>query len=109
MILMKQIKKLVTVTRRDLSISQQSVQSAHAALDFIFRYPITSYRWHKSNYLIQLTVANESELNALEDELRLNGIKHFVFKEPDLDNQVTAICIEPSKTTRTLTKKFKLL
>lgn len=97
------------VTREDLSPSQQAVQSAHAAIDFCFNHPQRAGPWFKeSNYLILLSVKNESELLLLIEECRKKQLKYSRFIEPDLGNQVTAVAIEPSPKTKRLTRKLSL-
>jgi hypothetical protein len=59
--------------------------------------------------LIQVTVENEQELKFLVDILSAEGLSFFAFHEPDLNNQITAVCIEPSPLTQKLIKKFPLL
>lgn len=105
---MKQIK-LTTVTRRDLRPGQQSVQSSHAAIQFIFEHPETSQAWFKDPYLVQLSVENEEALIRLMYKLEKSQIKFSVFREPDLDNQITAIAIEPSEKTRRLISHLPLM
>lgn len=103
-------EKLRVVTRRDLSVSTQAVQSGHAAIDFQHQYPIESREWHtKSNYLALLTVSNESELIKLITKAILTGIKHTVFREPDLNNEITAVAFEASESARRLTSSCPLL
>lgn len=98
------------VTRDDLSPAQQAVQSAHAAIDFCFEHPSRAGPWHKnSNYLVLLSVHNESQLKLLIrkcDELELC---YTVFEEPDIGNQITAVAIEPSKKTQKLVSKIPLM
>lgn len=110
---MKQIssnEKLRVVSRRDLNISIQAVQSAHAAIDFQHQYPFESTEWHKkSNYLAFLTVSNEEELIKLTTKAILLGIKHTIFREPDIGNQITAVAFEPSDAARKLTSSCPLL
>lgn len=53
-----------------------------------------------------LTVKNEQELNILISKLEKFKINFSVFREPDIDNQVTAICIEPSEASRRITSSL---
>ena len=98
------------VSRRDLSIAQQAVQSGHAAIDFQYQHPTEAGKWQKeSNYLVFLTVADESELIKLISKAILSGIKHTVFREPDIDNQITAVAFEPTEASKKLTSSCPLL
>lgn len=108
---MKQInEKLRVVTRRDLSLPTQAVQSAHAAIDFQHAHPKEATDWQtKSNYLALLTVANEEELYKLIDKATIRGIKHTIFREPDINNEITAIAFEPCDASRRLTSGCPLL
>lgn len=109
---MEQIKnkKLIIVTRRDLSLGYQAVQAAHAAIDFQHEYPREANDWHKtSNYLIFLTVADEKQLRLLILQAAKRGIKIKAFREPDINNELTAIALEPSEESRKLTSSFPLM
>jgi hypothetical protein len=97
------------VTRQDLSPGYQLVQSVHAAIDFILAHPKEAKEWHlNSNYLGCLAAKDEQSLKDLIAKLEENGIKHTVFREPDIDNHITAIAIEPGDITRKLTSRFPL-
>lgn len=87
----------------------QAVQSTHAAINFIFEHQDRAGPWHESNYLVQLSVANEKELEELIGKCQKAYLALTIFKEPDIDNQITAICIEPSKLTQKIVKKLPLL
>ena len=108
---MKQInEKLRVVTRRDLSLPTQAVQSAHAAIDFQHAHPLEASEWQtESNYLALLTVANEEELYKLSEKAAMRGIKHTIFREPDINNEITAIAFEPSDASRRITSECPLL
>lgn len=108
---MKQInEKLRVVTRRDLSLPTQAVQSAHAAIDFQHAHPLEATEWQtKSNYLALLTVANEEELYKLSEKATIIGIKHTIFREPDINNEITAIAFEPSDASKRITSGCPLL
>ena len=98
------------VTRRDLPFGVQTTQGAHAAIDFQHEYPIEAQEWHKhSNYLALLTVSDEAELIKLITKAILTGIKHTTFREPDLNNQITAVAFEASEAARKLTSSCPLL
>lgn len=98
------------MTRRDLKLPYQSVQSAHAAIQFQYEHPELAKLWYKqSNYLAFLTVANEEELVKLIDKAEAKGIKHSIFREPDINNQITAVAFEATDEARRLTSSCPIL
>ena len=106
---MKQIK-LVTVTRADLTPAQQAVQSAHASIDFCFAFNNKASPWHKeSQYLVMLSLPDEEALQQLILKCKLAGISYTAFYEPDLNNQLTPICLEPGPITQKLVKRIPLM
>jgi hypothetical protein len=78
--------KLFVVVRLDLSHSQRAVQAGHALAEYMLNSP----RWQNST-LIYLGVKGLTQLEHLKLKLDYNDIKYVEFKEPDLDNQTTAI------------------
>lgn len=93
-----------------MSPGYQAVQSSHALIDFIFRYPEMCLQWHNdSNYLIQVVCKNESELIKYKELALKRGIKLIEFFEPDLDNQLTAIALEPTELSRKLISNLPLM
>ena len=81
-------EKLYVVVNKDLPISQQAVQSAHAVTEFLKRNPNTLW---DNGYLVLLK----------DKPYRNNDMRHFgpprnyqheyvEFKEPDLNNATTA-------------------
>ena len=86
------------------------MQSAHAAIDFQHEHPVEAKEWQtSSNYLAVLTVEDEQQLIKLITKAILFGIKHTVFREPDIDNQITAVAFEPSEQAKKLTSSCPLL
>jgi hypothetical protein len=55
-----------------------------------------------------LSVNDERELLSIHSKATQQGIKASVFQEPDLNNQVTAITLEPSSDTRKLCSNLPL-
>ena len=95
------------MVRRDLSPAYQAVQSGHALIEFCLEHNDIANSWHKnSNYLAYLSVKDELELLFLIDKAQSRGIIVSIFREPDIDNQVTAIAIEPSTEARRLCRNL---
>ena len=90
-------QKFVVVTRQDLKPGEQLAQSNHASIQFQHEHPIISKDWlQNSNYIVILAAKDEQDLLRILEKTRNAGLQSSVFTEPDLDNQVTAISIEPS-------------
>lgn len=65
--------------------------------------------WHSSsNYLACLAALDERSLKELQSKLLSKGIKHLAFTEPDINNQITAIAIEPTMEAKKLCASFPL-
>lgn len=102
--------KIYLVTRRDLTISQQAVQCCHALAQFYHENPIITSFWLKeSNYLSLLTVENEQELYKLLASAEFNNIACSIFRENDMNDEITAIALEPCDVSVKLCKNLKLL
>ncbi len=87
----------------------QSVQAQHGLAEFIFQHPEVAREWYKvSNYLGFLSVANEYELSKLIEKAIEQNITFSVFREPDIDNQITAIALEPSSKSKKLCSNLPL-
>ncbi len=110
---MKQItknnRKLVTVTRQDLSNGAILAQSTHVALEFFNQYPELAKEWiTNSSYLVCLSAKNEKELEALSEKAKERNIIVVEFREPDLNNELTALCFEPTDEARKLCSSIPL-
>ena len=93
-------KKLYVITRKDLPKSQQAVQAGHALAEFL----LTEDRGEWDNgTLVYLGVRNEIELNCTMHDLNYCGVRHALFREPDIGNQLTAIaCLESNPVVEDL-------
>ncbi len=83
------MKKLYVVVRADLSVAQKAVQAGHALAEWLLNNEETT-NWDNGT-LVYLTATNSIKLRNLIHKLYDNNIKFSSFKEPDLDNEVTAI------------------
>ena len=85
------------------------MQSIHAAIQFKFEHPEISINWFEnSNYLGLLSVENEGELIALTEQAKELGISYSIFREPDIDNQITAIALAPGPKSKKLCSRLPL-
>jgi peptidyl-tRNA hydrolase len=97
------------IVRGDLSSGYQGVQGMHAALQFAFENRDVFDDWHQtSDYLGFLSVANESELARVAEQAEERDIRFSVFREPDIDNQITAIALEPGTKSKKLCSQLPL-
>lgn len=87
----------------------QLAQSTHAAIQFCFEHSLITSEWYRnSNYIAILAAKDEDELTAFCKRLVKKGIKFSTFREPDLDNELTAIALEPGDKSRRATSSFPL-
>jgi len=98
----------------NISPIQQAIQAGHAALAYAWKFPVTheyiDFMTNDKTWVIlnggttNDSLIKESDdgfavvwgpagtLNKIESELVLNKIPHSTFKEPDLNNALTAVC-----------------
>ena len=101
--------KLYLVTREDLSPGYQAVQACHALRQFVADHPEIDKEWFtQSNYLALLVVKNLDDLVKLQNDAQNLGLRVSVFDEPDIDNQITAIAIEPHPKSQELCRSLSL-
>jgi hypothetical protein len=61
------------------------------------------------NSLVLCTIPDEQLLLREHERLELRGIRAILFREPDRNNEATALCTEPiPKSKRRLFSKWKL-
>jgi hypothetical protein len=80
--------KLFIIVRKDLTPSQRAVQAGHALAAYLLHS--SNFRW-KNETLIYLGVKGLTQLLNLKRKLQNNEIEFVEFREPDLNNEVTAI------------------
>lgn len=101
--------KLYIVVRGDLPAGSQAVQGIHAAKQFSVDYPEIDEDWFvKSNYIAFLSVPDKNKLENLRHKAWRWGISCSGFREPDLNNELTAIALEPGLQSQKLCSKLKL-
>lgn len=110
--MMSQIKsgdKLYIVTRKDLTPGQQISQSLHVFREFVNQYNEIENDWYNnSNYICILSANDESHLNDIIEKCMLNKVKFSIFKEPDYNDSITSIAIEPGLKSKKITSSLPL-
>jgi len=90
------MEKLYIVLRSDLKPGLQLAQCAHAMRAFTHAHPDLDAAWFAgSNNLAVLAVPDEPALVALGERAAALGLRTAAFHEPDLEDSVTAISLEP--------------
>ena len=77
--------------RTDLPTAQQIVQSVHAAYEAGIRFGDPN----NIASVVVCSVPNEEELLRTKERLDSREIRSYVFREPDIGGQATAIATEP--------------
>lgn len=91
--------------RKNLTTSQQAVQAGHALLELTNKVEMEH---HPSSVFI--VVKSEEKLKMVLKELIDNNINFSIFREPDLNNEITSVATEPLfDDKRDLLKRFQLL
>lgn len=99
---------MYVLVRQDLSPSQQAVQACHACLEVSKTFPWSGEHPH----LVLVGVPNETVLTEWLNRVvqQLPQAQLAIFKEPDLDNSLTALAIAGVVgKTRSLFKTLKLI
>jgi len=73
----------------------------HAFRAFIGEHSDLEQEWHdRSNHIAVLSAKDEDHLHKLIARAKKKGIRYSLFREPDFDNEVTALAIEPGDKGR---------
>jgi hypothetical protein len=79
------------------------------AFTFFQEYPDITSKWMlESNYITCCSARDEQHLYYLLTKAQEKGLVHSIFTEPDLGDQLTAICFEPSEDARKLCSSLPL-
>ncbi len=81
------IMKLYVIIRKDLTHAQRAVQAGHAVAEYLLK---CSQDWQNST-LIYLGVKGETQLKNWGHKLNSLNVAYASWREPDLENQITAI------------------
>jgi hypothetical protein len=81
----------------------------HALRQFTAEHPEIDKEWfEKSNYLGLLSVPDERALVNLLEQTTVHDIPLSIFREPDIDNEITAIALAPGAKSKKLCSRLPL-
>lgn len=101
--------KLYILVRSDLSPGRQIAQAIHAARQFAAEHPEIERCWfEQSNTVVCLGVDNEEALMGYAQLAMKNGLKFSIFREPDFENEITALALEPCFRSQEICKDLPL-
>ena len=77
--------------RRDIPLGDQICQASHAAHEVGIRFGDP----HRVSSIVLCSAHSEEELKKTEWKAAQAGIRTYLFREPDLGDQATALATEP--------------
>lgn len=87
----------------------QAAQLVHAAYIFQKEYPNIQDVWYNiSNYVALLSCENEKFLRDLISKAQSKNIKYSAFTEPDLNDSLTSIVLEPCEESSKMCSSLQL-
>ena len=87
----------------------QAAQLVHAAYIFQKEYPSIQDVWYNiSNYIVLLSCENEQSLKDLISKAQSKDIQYSAFTEPELNDSLTSIVLEPSEDTAKMCSSLPL-
>ena len=99
--------RLIIISRKDLSPGAQNAQSLHAISQFALDHPAVFKAWN-NQYVVSLSVLDENHLGNLLAKIESHGIPASAFYEPDLNFELTAICLEATEKASKLVSSLPL-
>jgi len=73
------------------------------------KHPELIKEWHsQSNYLVIVAVQDENALIELCRKARTHGLIHNRIREPDYNDELTALALEPGDAARRLCSQYPL-
>lgn len=100
------MEKLYVLVRKDLSKSQQAIQGGHAVAEYLLRGRLSFW---DNGTLVYLAVHNEEELKSWGEIFDILCAWWVPFREPDRNNELTAIAALLDADEQEVVKGLRLL
>ena len=101
-----QVKHFYVLVRTDIPLANQMVQATHAAYEASKRF---SPCQEVIDYAVICRVDSLESLLKAKHYLDSHFVQNYLFIEPDIDNEATALCTEPLyNNKRKILSNYKL-
>lgn len=101
--------KLYIITRNDLSPAYQLPQVAHGVAHFADEHNEEYKKWLINNHkIVVFAVENKDSMINLLEKIQDMNAKYTMFKEPDLNYEVTTIVLVPCRKAKRVVEGLKL-
>ncbi len=101
--------RLYVAVRDDLPPGLQMAQAVHAAFSFAHEHRDLLDPWLlASNFLVIVSVPDENHLLDLISEAHRRGIVHTGVREPDVNDEATAVALAPGVASQRLCASLPL-
>ena len=94
------------LVRKDLSKSQQAIQGGHAVAEYLLRGCLSSW---DNGTLVYLAAHDEEDLKSWGEVFDVMGAGWVGFREPDKNNELTAIAALLDKDKQKAVSDLRLL
>lgn len=85
--------RIYTLTRADINIGQRITQAGHSLAQYIIDHnPHLNGQWDNGS-IINLALGSEKSLKRWMRKLDELGISFSIFREPDMNHEITSIAI----------------
>ncbi len=86
--------KLYIIVSKTLSVGLKCAQACHALRLFGASYPDLDHDWYENSN--NIVVLEHDDIPSMAELLQDLGLNVACFHEPDLDDEMTALCVEPA-------------
>lgn len=98
--------KLYVVVREEFQQGFQIAQAIHAFREFVEHHKEVESNWYKESNTIVVLKTSKENLDLLVEKAKENNFSYSIFKEPDIENETTAVAFGPE--SKEILKKIKL-
>lgn len=101
--------KLYVIVRGDIPPGRQVAQACHGMRQFYEEHPVIDREWFaKSNYIVVLNARDEIHIFEMMEEVVRKDVNFSIFREPDMNDEITVIVLEPSARSAKICRKLPL-